>query len=238
MSLRLTLRDNRRLGMEAKLQKHHKGRLSRPSLEAETAKLIRTDILNGVWKSGDRLVEMDLADSFGVSQSTVRGALKYLQADALVVHKPRRGHFVIEITDQDIEEISLLRDTLESLGARLAAQTITDEGRKRLGRLLEEMRSASAAGNRQELIELDLAFHRAVVEIAGSNRLRELYKRLVGPALLFLRMADHLYPEPQMIVDLHEPLLDAISNGDAERAFELAHRHTEPDAQRIVRRPS
>ncbi|MEZ5780073.1 MAG: GntR family transcriptional regulator [Rhizobiaceae bacterium] len=213
-----------------------KARLPRPSLEAETANLIRADILNGVWKQGERLVEMDLATSFGVSQSTIRGALKYLQADALVVHRPRRGHFVIEISEGDVREISILRDTLESLGARLAAQTITDEGRIRLERVFNDMCAAARMANRQKLIELDLSFHRTVVEIAGSERLNELYKRLVGPALLFLRMADHLYPEPQVIVDLHEPLLSAICSGDADRAFALAHRHTEPDAQRMVHR--
>ncbi|MCO5063908.1 MAG: GntR family transcriptional regulator [Rhizobiaceae bacterium] len=212
-----------------------KARLSRPSLEAETANLIRNDILGGIWKQGDRLVEMDLANGFGVSQSTIRGALKYLQADALVVHRPRRGHFVIEISEQDVREISILRDTLESLGARLAAQTINDDGRRRLERVFGDMRNAARTGNRQKLIELDLAFHRTVVEIAGSERLIELYRRLVGPALLFLRMADHLYPEPQIIVDLHEPLLDAICSGDADRAFALAHRHTQPDAERIAR---
>lgn len=220
------------------MPKPRRPRLSRPSLEAETASLIRGDILNGIWKPGDRLVEMELAETFGVSQSTVRGALKYLQADALLIHRPRRGHFVIEISEQDVREISVLRDTLESLGARLAAQTITDDGRRRLRRILDEMRAASSKQDRQKLIELDLAFHRNVIEIAGSERLNELYKRLVGPALLFLRMADHLYPEPQMIVDLHEPLLDAICSGDAERAFELAYRHTEPDAERIASRPA
>jgi DNA-binding GntR family transcriptional regulator len=221
--------------MENRLQR--KPQTARLSLEAEIAQLIRTDILNGVWKPGDRLVEMDLAKSFDVSQGTIRGALKYLQADALVVHKPRRGNFVIDITEQDIREISTLRDTLESLAARLAAQHITEEGRKQLNLLLDELRMASETKNRQRLIELDLAFHKAIVEIAGSVRLSELYKRLVGPALLFLRMADHLYPDPQLIVEIHEPLLAAICSGDADRAFELAHRHTQHDADRIVSHP-
>jgi DNA-binding GntR family transcriptional regulator len=181
---------------------------------------------------------MELAESFGVSQSTIRGALKYLQADGLVEHRPRRGNFVIDISEQDIREISVLRDTLEALGARLAAQNISAEGCRRLTAVVDEMRRASSSRHRQKLMELDLAFHRTVVEISGSRRLGELYKRLEGPALLFLRMADSIYPEPQVIVELHEPLLEAICSGDAERAFELAHRHTDPDARRIVGTPA
>ena len=208
--------------------------LAHSSLEAETATALQKEILDGVRKPGDRLVEMELAERFGVSQGTIRGALKYLQADGLVEHRPRRGNFVIDIAEEDIREISLLRDTLESLGARLAAETIDDHGRSRLAAVLDEMRQASKLRRRQKLMELDLTFHRTVIEISGSRRLRELYKRLEGPALLFLRMADGFYPEPQAIVELHEPLFDAISCGDAERAFDLAHRHTDPDARRIV----
>lgn len=84
--------------------------------------------------------------------------------------------------------------------------------------------------------ELDLRFHRTVVQIAGSRLLKEMYKRLEGPTLLFLRMADSFYQEPKTIVDLHEPLLDAICSGDSARAYALAQRHTDPDAGRILSR--
>lgn len=212
-------------------------RITPASLEIETAASLKTEILDGTWKLGDRLIEMDLAESFQVSQSTIRGALKYLQADGLVEHRPRRGNFVIDISEQDIQEISILRDTLESLGARLAAQNTDDKGRNRLTEVVDEMRAASSTRNRRKLMELDLAFHRTVIELSGSRRLIELYRRLEGPALLFLRIADGFYPEPQVIVDLHEPLLEAICNGDSERAFELSHRHTDSDARRLVGTP-
>lgn len=208
----------------------------RPSLEAEIASALQEEILGGDWKPGDRLVEMDLAQHFGVSQGTIRGALKYLQADGLVEHRPRRGNFVIAVSEADIRDISLLRDALESLGAELAAERITDEGRARLTAVVGEMREASDSRQRQRLRELDLQFHRTVIEIANSRLLSEVYKRLEAPTLLFLRMADGLYQEPQAIVDLHSPLLDAICSGDRARAHELARRHTDPDAGRLIGR--
>jgi len=208
----------------------------RPSLEAEIASAMQEGILGGEWNPGDRLVEMELAQHFGVSQGTIRGALKYLQADGLVEHRPRRGNFVIAISEEDIRDISLMRDALESLGAQLAAERIGSEGKARLSAVVNEMREASRQHQRQRLLELDLRFHRTVIEIADSRLLQDMYRRLEGPALLFLRMADSFYQEPQAIVDLHEPLLDAICSGDSARAYELARRHTDRDAGRLLGR--
>lgn len=206
----------------------------RPSLETEIASAIQEGILDGEWQPGDRLVEMELAQKFGVSQGTIRGALKYLQADGLVEHRPRRGNFVIAVSEEDIRDISLMRDILESAAAQLATERITDAGRARLAEVVEEMRRASNNRQRRHLLELDLRFHRTVVEIAQSKLLQDMYKRLEGPALLFLLLADGFYEEPQTIVDLHEPLLAAICSGDSARAHELARRHTDQDAIRLT----
>lgn len=208
----------------------------RPSLEAEIASAVQEGILGGQWNPGDRLVEMELAQHFGVSQGTIRGALKYLQADGLVEHRPRRGNFVIGISEADIRDISLMRDALESLAAQLAAERIDSEGKIRLSEVVAEMREASQGNQRRRLLELDLRFHRTVIEIADSRLLQDMYKRLEGPTLLFLRMADGFYHEPQAIVDLHEPLLGAICSGDSARAYEIARRHTDQDAGRLTGR--
>lgn len=209
---------------------------ARPSLESEIAAAMQDRILGGEWVPGTRLVEMELAHLFGVSQGTIRGALKYLQADGLVEHRPRRGNFVIEISEADIRDISMLRDALESLSARLAAERITDQGRAQLSAVMAEMRAASDQGDRRRLMELDLAFHRSVIEITGSRLVQDMYKRLEGPARMFLQMADVFYQDPQAIVALHEPLLEAIVSGDTARAEALAQRHTDTDALRIIRK--
>ncbi len=223
-------------GKDFPVPKAERHNLIRPSLEDEIASAIQEGILGGQWNPGERLVEMELAQYFGVSQGTIRGALKYLQAGGLLEDRPRRGNFVISISEEDIRDISLMRDTLESLGAQLAAERISSEGEARLYEVVNEMRQASKQHQRQRLLELDLRFHRTVVEIADSRLLQDMYRRLEGPALLFLRMADDFYQEPQAIVDLHEPLLEAICSGDSARAYELARRHTDPDAGRLTGR--
>jgi DNA-binding GntR family transcriptional regulator len=206
-----------------------------PSLEAETARSLKSAIMSGEFAPGSRLIELDLATRFNVSQGTIRAALKHLHAEGLVEHRPRRGNFVISVDETDVFEISVLRDALESLGARLAAKRINDSGRKSLARIMQAMRKAASSGNRSKLTDLDLEFHRTIIEISGHRRLMEVYKRLESQTRLFLQMTDHLYPNAEDILALHEPLAAAISSGDADSAFQLANRHTDTDADGILR---
>ena len=204
------------------------------SLEAEIGDALRTAILDGELAPGARLIELELATRFNVSQGTIRAALKFLQAEGLVEYRPRRGNFVITVETSDIYEISLLREALESLGARLAAKRIDDKGRKALEALLQAMRSAAQTGNRARLTELDFDFHRTVIEISGHRRLMEVYSRLEGQTRMFLRLTDKFYQNPLDIIELHEPLVNAICNGDAETAFQLANRHADADAEDLI----
>jgi DNA-binding GntR family transcriptional regulator len=205
-----------------------------PSLESEIGNALRAAIVDGEFLPGTRLIELDLAARFNVSQGTIRAALKYLQAQGLIEYRPRRGNFVITVEKSDIYEISMLRDSLEALGARLAAKRIDDAGRKALGKILQSMRTAAEAGNRKKLMELDFEFHRTVIDISGHRRLMEIYERLEGQTRMFLRLTDRFYHDPRDIPGLHEPLVEAISNGDAEAAFQLAIRHADADAEELI----
>lgn len=204
------------------------------SLEAEIGEALRTAILDGELVPGARLIELELANRFNVSQGTIRAALKFLQAEGLVEYRPRRGNFVITVEKADVYEISMLREALESLGARLAAKRIDGEGRKALKTLLQAMRSAAEAGNRAKLTELDFEFHRTVIEISGHRRLMDIYQRLEGQTRMFLRLTDRFYSDPLEIIELHAPLVDAICNGDAEAAFQLANLHADADAEELI----
>ncbi|MBN9059507.1 MAG: GntR family transcriptional regulator, partial [Rhizobiales bacterium] len=160
------------------------------SLEAEIGDALRSAILDGEFAPGVRLIELELATRFNVSQGTIRAALKFLQAEGLVEYRPRRGNFVITVEKSDVYEISMLREALESLGARLAAKRIDDQGREALEELLQAMRTAARTGNRARLTELDFDFHRTVIEISGHRRLMEVYNRLEGQTRMFLRLTD------------------------------------------------
>ena len=100
---------------------------------------IRSMILDGQLRPGDRLRQDDLADRFGVSTMPIREALRQLQAEGLVTFYPRRGASVARLSVSDYEEIYRIRQELESLACHWAAEHIERIPIDRLKELLEEL---------------------------------------------------------------------------------------------------
>jgi len=210
--------------------------LGRKGLDEDVADRIRETILKGEVPAAAHLVELDLAARHEVSQGTVRAALKILQRQGLVEFRPRRGNFVTQITAADAFEIYTLRDALEALGARYAAERITDAGRRELNRALQALRVGVVSGNRRKVLELDFKFHRTIVELAGHRRLLEMYNLIEVQTRLFmsLTMTDRFHHDLTEVLALHKPIAEAIAKGDARRAAELASHHNERDGQRLI----
>ena len=104
-------------------------KISKQSLEEQAANYLRKQILDGIYKSGDKLVESGLAKSLELSRTTVRMALNTLANEGLVYQKPYAGWQVITMNDDDLWELYHLRVALESQSAEMAAERINDEKR-------------------------------------------------------------------------------------------------------------
>jgi DNA-binding GntR family transcriptional regulator len=95
------------------------------SLHVHVADALREEIERGLLAPGERLVEMALARRFEVSQGPVREALRLLEREGLVDHRPRRGVYVRVLSARDIEEVYSLRAAIEGLAVRRAVQLMT-----------------------------------------------------------------------------------------------------------------
>lgn len=112
------------------------------SLQDAVAERLRGIILNGPLRPGDRLRPEELAKSFGVSATPIREALRQLQTEGFVVFHPRRGAMVAKLSFSEYEEIYLIREELETLAFRLAAQHFERIPIDRLKNLLAEIEVA------------------------------------------------------------------------------------------------
>ena len=102
---------------------------------------LRENILNGHYKHGDELRETAVGKEIGVSRTPVREALRQLELEGLVTIIPNRGAFVNGISEQDVQDIYLIRARLEGLCARMAAEQIDES-------TLEEMEETTPTGER------------------------------------------------------------------------------------------
>jgi len=145
-------------------------------LREHVHRVLRQAILSGRYAAGTRLNERSLADQLGVSTTPVKEALRQLDAEGLVVTKPRRG-VMVQFNYDWAEEMILARAAIESTISRLAAQRVTDDDKPKLHSIMEAMRATTAHGTPEELIVLNERFHSFITTVARASYLGQLSSR-------------------------------------------------------------
>lgn len=118
------------------------------SIRAQVADQLRAAIMEGMYLPGDRLVERDLCERLGVSRTSLREALRQIEAEGLIDFFPHRGAVVREITEEEVLELWELRTAIESLVARRFALYGTEEDIARLEDSVDAMAEALASHDR------------------------------------------------------------------------------------------
>ncbi len=182
-------------------------------------------IRSGRLRPGEVLREEALARQLRCSRTPVREALQRLRTEGYVERGRRRGLVVAEPTPEELLDLCVVRETLEGLAARLAARGITASEVYFLEELCGDMERALEHQDLQELARLNAEFH-AVIWRASRNRY--LARELQRIWLLITRqpVTTLSYPgRAREALEEHRALLDAIRQGDADRAEQLARRH-------------
>ncbi len=199
--------------------------LTRTVLREQIRELLLERILKGELQSGDRIVELQLAQEFGTSQAPVREALRELQSLGFVEHEPYRGSRVRRITEEELAEIYPVRAALEELAAQEAASRF-DGKVEELEREFEAMREAADRDDLQDLAAHDAAFHRLIVEAAGNKVLLDTWRTLrVEARVVVTALKTDI--DLHELAELHRPLLEALKEGSPEKAGEALRQHFE-----------
>jgi DNA-binding GntR family transcriptional regulator len=186
---------------------------------------IRRMILNGALEPNARLVELQLASQFGVSRTPVREALKRLVAEDLVSVDPLRGMVVRDVDAVELEEIYVIRETLDSLAARLAAERVTATDLAKLRLLMDLMRDSAKAGHWEAMVQANIKFHDIIHHAAGNRRLRLLTRSLQD---FVRRFSTTAFTSPERagdVLDEHEQIVAALEARSPEAADIAARRH-------------
>lgn len=186
---------------------------------------IRHLILSGQFETGQKLVEEELAEQFGVSRTPVREAIRKLEIEGLVQYQPRRGVIVTGFSTEDVDEIYAAREVLEGLAARLAAERGTDTEIAELGRRLEQMNRASSAGDFQRSARIHTRFDDLLYRMGRNHRLfgmlSQFSEYIEHCKLVSLERpgrADEIRAE-------HGAMFNAIAARDPEAAERVARLH-------------
>ena len=203
------------------------------SLADKAYQAIRELIVSLELAPGAVIEEPELMERLGIGRTPVREALRRLAHERLVEVYPRRGMFVTGVDVRELARLSEVRAVLEPEAARLAAERATDADRAEIAGLLEELRAPGGDG--RELMALDERIHGAVYRAAHNELLAATLAQYYVLALRIWSMALDQAHELEEAVDAHRTLLEAIRDGDSERAAETMRAHVQNFEQAMTR---
>jgi DNA-binding GntR family transcriptional regulator len=196
-----------------------------PALYEQVAERLRTRIFAHELQPGGWIDEQALALEYGISRTPLREALKVLASEGLVVLKPRRGCYVTELSEQDIDEVFPVMALLEGRVAEEAARRITSADFARLEAIHADLEKHAAANNADRFFEVNQRFHNALQDIAGNRYLAQLIDD--ARQVIKLTRRDSLRLEGRLKQSLaeHREILEALRDKDADRARQHMHDH-------------
>jgi DNA-binding GntR family transcriptional regulator len=207
--------------------------LNRTVLRDQVKEILLKRILDGEYSPGDRLVEMQIAQEFAISQAPVREALRELEALGFVESEPYRGTRVRAVTKSELTEIYPVRAALEEVAARAAATRLAGNVEP-LEAELEAMHAAAEKGDLYEQVQHDVEFHRLIVEASGNRVLQDVWRSLrIEARTLISVLKAHIGGHE--IAEMHRPVLEALAEGDAEKAGLLLRKHVEHFSELIMK---
>ena len=186
---------------------------------------LRDAILGGEYLPGERLVEAQLCERFGISRFNVRAALQDLSADGLVKVERNKGAHVRKVTLDEAVEITEVRMVLEGLVAARAAARVTDAQASELDEIGLLMRRAVSAGEFRRYGDLNQRLHGLIRGIAGHHAADNIIETLRGQLVRHQFMIS-LHPgRPAISLPQHERIIEAIRERDPKAAESAMREH-------------
>jgi DNA-binding GntR family transcriptional regulator len=186
---------------------------------------LRASIVNGTLEPGSQLSEVELATSFGVSRGPVREALQRLVQEGLLNSEPHRGVFVPVLTDEDVHDVYLAREALESAAVRsIIASGSTAAASESLDRFVAQMQQAEASEDWETVGNVDLEFHVALVDATSSPRLKRMFSTVISETRLCLGVLTAADARDDLVEE-HRLISEAIREGDIDKALVVLKEH-------------
>ncbi|MCP5267677.1 MAG: GntR family transcriptional regulator [Zoogloeaceae bacterium] len=201
------------------------GRIAQTALYQEVAERLRQRIFAHELPPGMWIDEQALAVDYGISRTPLREALKVLASEGLVTLKPRRGCYVTEISERDLDEIFPLMAMLEGRCAFEATQKADAEDIARLDAVHALLEKYALSNDKEGFFDANQEFHRAVQELADNRWLMQVIQDLRKVLKLTRMHSLSVDGRLQQSLAEHRLIMAAIKARDPQRAEKAMHAH-------------
>lgn len=186
---------------------------------------LKKDILDGVLKPGQRLMEIQYAQKLGVSRTPFREAVRRLEIEGLVTVLPRRGAHVSILSEKDISNVLDIRGALDMLAAGLFVSNKCDGDIVCLKEIEADFESAALNNDIKGQILSDVRFHEYIYSKSGNDKLISLYSgfkdQLYRYRALYLKEEDCA----SLIAKEHNRLIEAFENDNIKKSRQISEKH-------------
>lgn len=201
--------------------------------QAEDA--LRQRILSGELSPGDRLKERELVELLGVSRTSIREALRQIEAEGLVTLEPNRGPVVSRLSYEDVADLYEARGALEAQACTGFASRATSRHMLELRDAFGELRTLALAGDVEGTVRLSDRFYDAILEGSGNRLLKRMLRQLHNRIVLLRRTSlSEGGRLPETLAELTQ-IFEALVARD-DRAAAAASRHHVQQAERVALR--
>lgn len=200
--------------------------LVRPeTLRHQVENVLRQAIMSGRFAPGARLIERELCETLGVSRTSVREALRKLEAEKLVRNVPHKGPVVAVMSREEAGELYALRALLEGFAAHEFARLASDAAIAQFGEAAKALRAQATAQNQSGVLEAKTALYDVLLDNCGNRLVKEILTSLYSRVNL-LRATSLMHPDrlPSSLKEI-DRLYKALKARDGEEAQALARQH-------------
>lgn len=181
----------------------------------QIADQLRSDLISGKFKPGERLREEDMADRFGVSRGPIRDVLLQLTKEGLLMSRRNAGVMVNELPSPALQKLMVdLRLRIELFAVQNVVGKLSEEDFADLDEYLEALGTALKKEDFTRATELDIAFHRFIVERAGGVDLVNTWI----PIVMRMRMNYQRISTPEQSIKEHQAIVEALQKQDSKAA--------------------
>ena len=196
------------------------------SLADQVFDKLEDDIVFGVYKRGEVLTELKLAETLGVSRTPIREALRRLEQERLI-EDTGKGSIVLGITKQDLLDIMDIRQSIEGLAGFYAAVNITPEGAEELAHLIDLQEFYHSKNDINRMQAIDDEFHAAICRLSCRNVINDTLIPLHRKTRLYRKIAMEDHERSPKTLREHRQIYDAIVAGNGALAKDLMGKHIE-----------
>ena len=196
---------------------------------------LENDILSGKYQRGEILTETKLSTELGVSRTPIREALRRLEQEH-IIEESGKGSVVIGINEKDLEDIFMIRKSLECQVAALAAKNRTEEQLKQLREALEFQEFYLNKKDPDQIKLMDSRFHETLYKLSGSTAFYDTLVPLHKKIQKYRRASVTNSSRAEASVAEHRKIYEAIEAKNTALAAKYASEHVENAYKHIMRR--